>query len=169
MFGSLAMLVGAVDPMEGSLLILPGSALVALGAFVGHCERRIIIHRVWVFILIAFGVGAMFAMTAVGGFGGPSGRSMWWGVLVLPYLIGWSLGMWGPGVPRWVALAGIVVGLWYLALPALILAQRHANPARPVFPVVLIALGCIGLLTIAGCIYRVWRQGPAAPPAGPAA
>ena len=31
--GGLAMLVGAIDPMEGSLLILPGSGLVALGTF----------------------------------------------------------------------------------------------------------------------------------------
>ena len=29
--GSIAMLVGALDPMEGSVVILPGSGLVALG------------------------------------------------------------------------------------------------------------------------------------------
>jgi hypothetical protein len=34
--GSIAMLVGAVDPMEGSLIILPGSGLVALGTFLGR-------------------------------------------------------------------------------------------------------------------------------------
>ena len=31
--GSIAMLIGAIDPMEGSLVILPGSGLVALGTF----------------------------------------------------------------------------------------------------------------------------------------
>ena len=89
MVGSVAMLVGALDPMEGSLVILPGSGLVALGTFVGQSERRWIAYRMWVFILIAIGVGAMWGLTMVGGFGGNSGRSMWWGVLILPYLIGW--------------------------------------------------------------------------------
>ena len=37
--GSIAMLAGAIDPMEGSLLILPGSGLVALGAWLGRSER----------------------------------------------------------------------------------------------------------------------------------
>jgi len=56
--GSIAMLVGALDPMEGSLVILPGSGLVALGTFLGQSERRWIAYRTWVFILIAIGVGA---------------------------------------------------------------------------------------------------------------
>ena len=114
--GGLAMLVGAVDPMEGSLLILPGSGFVALGTYLGHAERWLIAFRVWVFILIAIGVGAMIGLTAVGGIGGHSGHSMWWGVLILPYLIGWSLGIWGPGSPRWMAWLGIPVGLWYLTI-----------------------------------------------------
>ena len=29
--GSIAMMLGTLDPLEGSLLILPGSGLVALG------------------------------------------------------------------------------------------------------------------------------------------
>ena len=100
MAGSIAMLVGALDPMEGSVVILPGSGLVALGMFLGQNERRLIAYRVWVFILIVIGVGAMWGLTSVGGFGGNSGRSMWWGVLILPYLIGWSMGIWGPGSPH---------------------------------------------------------------------
>ena len=55
--GSLGMLVGAIDPMEGSLIILPGSLLVALGTFLGQCERRLIAYRVWIFILVAIGLG----------------------------------------------------------------------------------------------------------------
>jgi len=43
--GGIAMLVGAIDPMEGSLLILPGSGLVALGTFLGQSERRLIGYR----------------------------------------------------------------------------------------------------------------------------
>ena len=79
--GSIAMLVGAVDPMEGSVVILPGSGLVALGTFLGQSERRLIAFRVWVFILIAIGVGALWGLSMVGGIGGSSGHSMWWGVL----------------------------------------------------------------------------------------
>ena len=104
------MVVGAIDPMEGSLLILPGSGLVALGTFLGQSERRLIAYRVWVFILIAIGVGALWGLSMVGGFGGKSGRSMWWGVLILPYLIGWNMGIWGPGSPRWL--------LWWASLSA---------------------------------------------------
>jgi hypothetical protein len=156
--GSIAMLVGAIDPMEGSLVILPGSGLVALGAFVGQSERQLIAYRVWVFILIAFGVGALWGLSTVGGFGSTSGHSMWWGVLILPYLIGWSMGIWGPATPRWVPVLGIVVGLWYLVIPVIILAQAKANPRRPVVPEALIVVGIIGLLTIGGCIFRLRRR-----------
>ncbi len=56
--GGIAMLLGSADPMEGSLLILPGSGLVALGLFVGRAERRLLRDWVWVFGLIAVGVVA---------------------------------------------------------------------------------------------------------------
>jgi len=98
--GGIAMLLGAVDPLEGSLLILPGSGLVALGIFLGRKERRTVLYWVWAFILIAVGVGAMFVLSAFGGIGGRSGLSMWWGVLILPYPVGWFM-----------AFAGAIVAL----------------------------------------------------------
>jgi len=98
--GGIAMLLGTVDPLEGSLLILPGSGLVTLGMFVGKRERRTKIYWLWVFILIAVGVGAMFVLSAFGGIGGKSGHSMWWGLLLLPYPAGWLM-----------ALAGGIAGL----------------------------------------------------------
>jgi hypothetical protein len=152
--GSIAMLVGALDPMEGSVVILPGSGLVALGTFVGQSERRLIAYRMWVFILILVGVGALWGLSRVGGIGGKSGRSMWWGVLILPYLIGWCMGIWGPGSPRWLLVLGIVVGLWYMALFAMVLkgAARH-NGAMPMLPGIIIAT--VGVLTIGGCIRRL--------------
>lgn len=52
------------------------------------------------FGLIADGVGALFGLSAVGGIGGKGGPSLWWGVLLLPYLAGWLM-----------ALAGGVAGL----------------------------------------------------------
>ena len=162
--GSIAMVVGAIDPMEGSLIILPGSLLVALGTFLGQCERRIIAYSVWVFILIAIGVGAVWGLTWVGGFGGNSGRSMWWGVLILPYLVGWSMGIWGPGSSRWLLWLGIVVGLWYLALLAMVLktSGRHhggiggMSAMQSAMPVIIIA--ALGVLTIGGCICRLRKR-----------
>ena len=58
------------------------------------------LYWTWAFILIAVGVAAMFALSAVGGIGGKSGHSMWWGMLILPYPVGWLM-----------ALAGGVAGL----------------------------------------------------------
>ena len=89
--GGIAMLVGTLDPLEGSLLILPGSGLVALGMFVGKKDRRTLFYWVWAFILIAVGVGAMFVLSAFGGIGGKSGHSMWWGISILPYPVGWLM------------------------------------------------------------------------------
>ena len=98
--GGIAMMLGTLDPLEGSLLILPGSGLVALGMYLGGRDRKTVLYWTWAFILIAVGVGAMFALSAVGGIGGKSGHSMWWGVLILPYPAGWLM-----------AVAGGVVGL----------------------------------------------------------
>lgn len=93
--GGIAMLLGAVDPLEGSLLILPGSGLIALGTFIGQSQRRVIRYWLWVFGLIAVGVAAMFVLSAFGGIGGKNGHSMWWGVLVLPYPVGWLMALVG--------------------------------------------------------------------------
>jgi hypothetical protein len=151
--GGIAMLVGAVDPMEGSAVILPGSALFALGTYFGQAGRRMFVYRVCVFILIAIGVGALWGLSSVGGFGGTSEYSAWWGLLVLPYPIGWWMGICGPGSPRWMLWLGIAIGLWYLGLLALALRVGRYIPAN-------ILIGAFGLLTIGGSVYRL-RQ-PAA-------
>jgi purine-cytosine permease-like protein len=91
--GSIAMLVGVLDPLEGSVVILAGSALVTLGMFFGQVGRRLLTYWILIFILIAFGVGVMFAFSAFGGIGGTSGHSLWWGVLILPYPVGWIMGI----------------------------------------------------------------------------
>lgn len=91
--GGIAMFAGAVDPMEGSLVILPGSGLVTLGTYLSNGDRKLQIDWVGIFALIAFGVGALFGLSAIGGIGGTSGHSMWWGVLILPYPVGWVIGV----------------------------------------------------------------------------
>mgnify|MGYP001826927684 CR=1 FL=1 len=143
------MLVGAIDPIER--LLLPGSGLVALGTFLEQGERRLIAYRVGVFVLIALGVGALWGLSIVGGIGGIDGVSPWWAVLLLPYPIGWSMGIWGPGSPRWMLWLGIGVGLWYLVLLTLaLLVGRHIS--------VNIITAAVGLLTIGGCIYRLSKR-----------
>jgi len=91
--GGIAMLVGALDPLEGSLVILPGSGLVTLGTFLGHSGHRLLVYWIWIFAMIAFGVTALFAMSAFGGIGGATGHSMWWGLALLPYPVGWIIGI----------------------------------------------------------------------------
>lgn len=94
--GLLCMLVGAIDPLEGSLLILPGSVLVALAAFLGKSRHRKLLYLS--LILVAVGVGALWVLSAFGGIGRPgqnNGHSMWWGVFMLPYPVGVIMGLIG--------------------------------------------------------------------------
>ena len=90
--GLVLMVIGVVDPMEGSLVILGGSIPVAVGAFLGRTRYRLPITAL---VLIVVGVGAMLGMSALGGVGGNTGRSIWWLLLCVPYPIGWILGLIG--------------------------------------------------------------------------
>jgi hypothetical protein len=67
--------------------------MVALGAWLDKSRYRKLLC--WAFVLVAVGVAALFAVSAVGGFGGRSGLSYWWGILILPFPIGWILGIIG--------------------------------------------------------------------------
>jgi len=87
------MLLGAIDPLEGSPIILAGSGLAALAALLGKARRRRLLY--WALALVAAGVGAMWVLSALGGIGGDTGRSMWWGLFVLPYAVGWIGGLVG--------------------------------------------------------------------------
>jgi hypothetical protein len=89
--GGIAMLLGTLDPLEGSLLILPGSGMVALAMYLGGKDRRTVRYWTWAFLLIAVGVGALFGLSAWGGIGGKDGHSIGWGILLLPYLAGWLM------------------------------------------------------------------------------
>jgi hypothetical protein len=89
------MVLGIVDPMEGSVAILGGSALIALGMAFDRTQRRVLPYWLWVFGLIAVGVGALWGFSAIGGIGGNSGHSNWWLLLMAPYPIGWVMGIRG--------------------------------------------------------------------------
>jgi hypothetical protein len=147
--GSIAMLVGALDPMEGSLVILPGSGLVTLGTFLNNTERGLLIHWLCIFGMIAFGVGAFWALGAWG-FGGTNKHSMWWGVLVLPYPIGWVMGL---------------VSLLFRLVRSV--RHRHAAtkqtaalPSQPnsraFSPVVILSHVCAAFLGLGAVILPVW-------------
>jgi hypothetical protein len=91
--GLAALVIGAVDPLEGSLVILAGIGFVAFGAARGSSRQRFFL--LWSFALVAVGVGALFGLSALGGVGGTSDRSKWWALVILPYPVGWVMGLIG--------------------------------------------------------------------------
>jgi hypothetical protein len=91
--GVTAMLVGAVDPLEGCAVVLLGVALAAFGAALGRSRYRTLL--VGALALTAMGVVAMVALSWAGGIGGQSGHSMWWAALIVPYPLGWLLALVG--------------------------------------------------------------------------
>ncbi len=88
-----AMVIGAIDPIEGAAVILPGSMVGALGANLGKSRYRRLLY--WACGLIAAGVGALAVLTVLGGTGGDTGRSKWCGLSLLPYPAGWIVGVFG--------------------------------------------------------------------------
>jgi hypothetical protein len=87
--GIFALILGVIDAMEGSVVILAGCFLIALSTFLTR-------DRYWkIFIIsaimIAVGVFFLFYLSSLGGFGGTSKLSIWWGLLIVPYPIGWLL------------------------------------------------------------------------------
>ena len=91
--GFAAMVGGFLDPMEGSVLILAGIVLLTVGAALSHSRHTRWLS--WSLALVAIGVAALWGLSAIGGFGGSTGRSSWWGLLILPYPLGWILGLVG--------------------------------------------------------------------------
>ena len=89
--GIVLLAVAFVDPLEGSLLALPGVAAVAIGALAAHSRFRT--HTYWAAGLLWLGVSTMWVLSALGGLGGNTGRSLWWALVLLPYPIGWVLGL----------------------------------------------------------------------------
>ena len=89
--GVVAIILGAIDPLEGSIVILAGSALVAFASHIRVSSYR---ERFFLsFLLIFFGVSFLWYLSSLGGFGGASDLSWGWGLLILPYPIGWLLAL----------------------------------------------------------------------------
>ncbi len=96
--GIVLFLAGIIDPLEGSVLIAAGSVVITAAMYLGGAERKAVLYWTWVCIAILVGVAALFGFSAVGGFGGRSGRSPWWALTLLPYPLAWLAGV------RWLIL-----------------------------------------------------------------
>ena len=75
--------------MEGSVLILAGSALLAVVSFYFRDP-----HYKWyrlASVLILVGVMALWILSGMGGFGGETGLGFGWAILILPYPVGWMM------------------------------------------------------------------------------
>lgn len=91
--GTVGLLLGAIDPLEGSTIIVWGGGLLALGAVLGHTPQRTLL--VTASILLLAGVGALFGLSTLGGVGGNTGRSMAWLAFCFPYPVGWLMALVG--------------------------------------------------------------------------
>jgi len=87
--GVIAFIIGAFDPLEGSIVIAADSGLIALATHLTHDQHRKIFLAL--FIMIVTGVFFLFYLSSYGGFGGNAPLSWWWGTLILPYPIGWFI------------------------------------------------------------------------------
>jgi hypothetical protein len=89
--GLALMVIGLIDPLEGSMIIFPGIAIVTAGAFLGKAQRRKLL--LGAFGLAAAGIAAMGILSSKGGFGGTTGLSVWWASTMLPYPVGWFISL----------------------------------------------------------------------------
>lgn len=89
--GIATLLVGVLDPMEGSVVIAAGGALLVWHAYLINNRAKVLYLMAGA--MIAFGVLSLFALSSIGGFGGTTGVSVWWGLLIVPYPAGWLLMM----------------------------------------------------------------------------
>jgi hypothetical protein len=159
--GLMAMVLGVFDPLEGSVLILVGSGLVALAALLAKKPQRGLL--LGAFALVAIGVGALFGLSALGGVGGHSGHSIWWLLIVLPYPIGWIAAMvgvlWMVGRGWHRPLLGSAALLSVIGLAALILLVGMHQGARA-WPMAIFVFAPYGLSLIAGLAGSVlWITG----------
>jgi hypothetical protein len=91
--GAAALVLGALDPLEGSLVIVVAAGVLTAAAHLGHLHARRWVD--WGGALATLGVAVLWGMSAAGGIGGSSGRSSWWALLLLPYPLGWLLSLSG--------------------------------------------------------------------------
>ncbi len=87
--GVILLIIGAIDPLEGSVLILIGSAFLALSTYLARDRHYKIFMSAAIMNIV--GVFFLFYFSSLGGFGGTSTLSWWWALLVIVYPIGWLM------------------------------------------------------------------------------
>lgn len=83
----IVMLLAVLDPMEGAFVALPACVVLMLSAFFSRSRYRVPLY--WATGAMLLGVSFLVALSLAGGIGGNSGRSAWWGLLLVPYPLGW--------------------------------------------------------------------------------
>ena len=87
--GIVAIIIGVLDPLEGSVVILAGSAAISFSTYLNKDRHWKLFFTS--FLMIVIGVFFLFYLSSLGGFGGNSSLSWWWGLLIIPYPAGWLL------------------------------------------------------------------------------
>ena len=87
--GVILFILGTVDPLEGSILIIIGSAMIATIAWLD--KRKFWKWHLIAAVAIGIGVAFMFYFSNLGGWGGESTLSWWWATLLIPYPVGWLI------------------------------------------------------------------------------
>lgn len=87
--GAVAVVIGMLDPLEGSVVIAAGSTLLAFSALAAKNSFRNWFITAW--LMVMAGVFYLFYISSLGGFLGNTGRSWVWGLPILPYPLGWIM------------------------------------------------------------------------------
>ena len=85
--GFVFFLIGTIDPLEGSPVIIFGSLLIAIGAYLYKSKYQLLLNLSFLFLVI--GVGILFWLSSLGGVGEGSNLSIYWLYACLPMPIGW--------------------------------------------------------------------------------
>jgi hypothetical protein len=89
--GIIAIIVGVIDALEGSVIIALGNILIVYSTFKMRDRFRFLFFSS--LAMIVFGIFFLFYFSSRGGFGGNSSLSWWWATFVLPYPLGWIFAM----------------------------------------------------------------------------
>lgn len=85
--GVILLIAGALDPMEGSIVIALGSIMTFIATQFSEDRHKNIFFIAS--ILITFGVISLWFISSLGGFDPKT--EWWWLLLIIPYPIGWFL------------------------------------------------------------------------------
>ncbi len=88
--GVVTFLLGILDPLEGSVVICFGAVLISISSF--FKKETFFKWFLIATLLVLFGVIALFVVSSFGGLG-KDALSPWWGLVLIPYPVGWIMGV----------------------------------------------------------------------------